>query len=236
MFVGGVCALDVGNRVVGTEAGQRVNVAVGVVACEVAVVEPEDASCVERLEQPGLDLFLCQRLVAVGCKQASACGQDGALSVALDAAAFQHEVEVVLIVPSRDALFRHAPADAVVLPCGELLAPAVEAEVEQMRSVGCKQGDEAVVASPGVVGGCLAEGGSLQAFGREMTLEECAYMFGLGRYNNKMYARGDFPCHVDVAACHFGQYGLPIGSGMRPGQLHGTLLVPFCRQYMVRSL
>ena len=161
MFIAPVEALHVGNRVVGTEAGQRVDVAVGVVACKIAMVEPKDAFGMERCKQTRFDLCLLERLVAMRGEQTLARGKDSSLAVALYAAAFEHEVEVILVLTLQNALLRHPSADLVVKVGRELLAPTVEAEIEQMQPVRGKQGDEAVVAGPRVVGGSFAERNTL---------------------------------------------------------------------------
>ena len=99
MLVFLVEALHVGNCVVGTEACQRVDVAVGVVTGEVAVVEPQDAFRMKCFEQSGLNLFLCERLVAMWRKQTFACSQDGPFAVALDASSLEDEIEMAFVRP-----------------------------------------------------------------------------------------------------------------------------------------
>ena len=153
MLIVSIEALDVGNGIVGTEASQCVDVRIGVVACQIAVVEPEDALGVERGEQSLFNLLLGEGLVAVGRQEALAGGEDGAAAVALDAATLQDEVEVVLVSTLKNGLFIHVAADFVVERCLELLPPSVELEVEQRGFFAIEKGYETVVASPGVVGG-----------------------------------------------------------------------------------
>ena len=92
VFVGGVGALDVEDRVGGGQAGKGIDVAVGVVACEVAVIQPEDAPSAEVLEEALLDFLTSEARVALGRKEALTGGQQGAASVALNAAAFKDKV------------------------------------------------------------------------------------------------------------------------------------------------
>ena len=230
VFVVLVEAFDVGNRVVGTESGKRVDVAVRVVAREVAVVEPKDALGMEGCEQSRLDLFFCQGLVAMWREQAFACRQDGSLPVALDASSLEHEVEVVFVASLQDALLHHSAVDSVVELGRELLAPSVESEVEQARAVGGEQGDEAVVASPSIVRRRLAEGDAGEFPRGHDLLQLQADMRGFGRHYNKMYARDNRLRHLRIATAHILQDGVPIGVRVRPSQLHGTLFVPFCGQ------
>ena len=149
--------LHISNRVIRTEAGQRVDMTVCIVASKVAVVEPKDALSMKHFEQSSLDLFLCQRLVAMRREQTFACRQDGPLAVALYAATFEHKVKMVFVLALHNVLLYHPLIDLVIEVSRELLSPAVELEIEQVRTVWSKQSDEAMIASPSVVGRRLAE-------------------------------------------------------------------------------
>ena len=142
----------------------------------------------ERIEQSGFDLCLRQRLVAMWRKQAMACCKDGALAVAFYAASFEYEVEMVFVVSFEDVLLCHSSANAVVKIGGKLLSPAVELEVEQTGAVGRKECDEAMVASPSVVGGCFAERYALHAFVGKVVCEEMLYFFGIGCDDDEAFA------------------------------------------------
>ena len=67
---------------------------VGVVADEASVLQPDHALGTQILLQTIVYLLLGQRLVAVGCHQTTTGGEDGASSVALNAAALEHKVQV----------------------------------------------------------------------------------------------------------------------------------------------
>jgi hypothetical protein len=69
--------------------------AVGIITCQVAMVDPKDTSGVEFPEQARLNLCLREGLVAMRGQQ-TACGrEDGALTVALDRAPLKHKIETV---------------------------------------------------------------------------------------------------------------------------------------------
>ena len=72
--------------------------AVSVVACQVPMIDPEDALSTEFLLQTGLDLSLCEGLVTMRRQQTACGGEDRASSVALDRAPFEYEVETIHIV------------------------------------------------------------------------------------------------------------------------------------------
>ena len=105
--------------------------AVGIVADERAVLQPDDALGTQPQLQALFYVVLRQRLVAVGGQQAAGGGEDGASAVALDGAAFEHEVQMVFVASLDEAAVVDLATDAVVEFSLELLAPAVEAEVEE---------------------------------------------------------------------------------------------------------
>ena len=84
-------------RAVGRDAGNGVDVSVGVVAWQRLVVEPYDAVCTKAPFQFSLNLLFRQGLVPVRCRQAAPRGVYRAPAVALYGAAFQYEVEVGLV-------------------------------------------------------------------------------------------------------------------------------------------
>ena len=147
-----VQALHVSNGVVGTETGQGVYVAVCVVTGQVAVIQPEHLTQVEAFHQVGFDVFAREGVIAIRSQQAGGGGEQGTFSVAFNGTAFEHEVAAVDVVAVKYAGLEQMTVDEVVLMGGKLHAPAVEAEVEQLRvGVFFLQGDESMVAGPGVV-------------------------------------------------------------------------------------
>src|SRR3546814_9079521 len=78
--------------VIGGEAGEGVDVGVGVVALEVAVVEPQHAVLGEPAGQPFAQF--AARGLRVAFVQALPGGQQGAVAVGFDGAAFQSKINI----------------------------------------------------------------------------------------------------------------------------------------------
>ena len=192
--------------------------AVGVVARQVAVVYPQHAVGTEVGHQPLFYLVLGEGLVAVGSQQAAGGGEDGAPAVALDGAAFEHEVQMVYVLAADGPLIVEAAVDGIVLAGRKLLAPSVETKVEQQgRAAVAGEADEAVVAGPGVVGidvDHLAVGMDCRS---------------LGRHHEQGLALADFAGHRLVGLREVVKHGCPVGIGVWPRQLHAALRLPFSR-------
>ena len=119
------------------------------------MVEPQHAGSAQAGGELALDLLLGDEPVAVDRQHALRCGQDGAVAVALDGAPLKH---IPLAQGHRCAqgLVGHERQEGeVVFVRRELEAPAVELVCDSREAaVGCVfDGERAVVASPGVVGG-----------------------------------------------------------------------------------
>ena len=78
-----------------------------------------------------LYLILCEGLVAMGGHQTASAGEDGALAIALNRAALEDEIQMVLVGALDQSLVVEMPVDGIVELRLELLAPAVETEVEE---------------------------------------------------------------------------------------------------------
>ena len=105
--------------------------AIGVVADERAVLQPYDAFGTQPFLQPFFYLLLCQRLVAVRGHQTAGGRENGSFAIALDAAPFEYEVQMRFVCSLNRASVEQLAVDLVVQFGRELLAPAVEAEVEE---------------------------------------------------------------------------------------------------------
>ena len=115
---------------------------IGVIAYQAAVVEPHYAFGSQIVFQSRLNFSQGKRLIAVRSHQTAAGCEDGALAIAFNGAAFKHEVQMRLIDALHHTGIIELAVDGVVLFCGELIAPAVELEVEQQP-----QPDDYVVAT-----------------------------------------------------------------------------------------
>ena len=229
MLVLHVCAFHVGNRVVGTESGQRVDVAVRIVASEIAVMDPEDAVGSERRQELLLYPVAAERFVPVGSQEAFRRGEDGSLAVALDASSLEDKTEVILVGSLEDVLLHHVAADLVVEIGRKLQSPSVEAEIQQMGPVGLEDGDKRVIARPGIVGGNLVEGNVGKSLLGQVLFKQASHFLWIRRHDQEPLAEGNLCGNPDVAGTDFRQYGCPVGLLVRPGQLNGTLGVPFGR-------
>ena len=130
--------------------------AVGVIACQLAVVYPDDALGTECLQQPLLYLLAGHWLVAVGRQEALGGSENGAAAIAFDAASLEYEVELVDVLATQATFIVEAAVDGIVELGRELLSPAVELEVEQADApLVADERQEPVVAGPCVVGGTL---------------------------------------------------------------------------------
>ena len=90
-----VIATHIEQSVVGADAYDCVDVAVGVVADELSVVKPYYLACTQTLLEHSFHLCLCHRLIAVGSHKAYACSEHGAATVALYRTALKHKVVIV---------------------------------------------------------------------------------------------------------------------------------------------
>ena len=111
--------------------GKGVHVAVRVVTCQIAMVEPKDLTSAEAFAELTLQcLFGGMACVAVRCKQAMAGGEQSAHTVTLDGTTLQHKVEAIHILAFHHSGLVQTGVYLIVQVGGKLHAPSVEAEVE----------------------------------------------------------------------------------------------------------
>jgi hypothetical protein len=133
MRIGHVVAGLEHDRIVWRETRERVDVRVGVVAFEIAVVEPEHAVGTERFAKTARHLVaLHLRMPLV---QTAPRRENRALAVRFDRAAFERPVDALVRrrteQAARDERFDHA----IVALGAVLAAPARETEIEQTKRV-----------------------------------------------------------------------------------------------------
>lgn len=111
-------------------------------------------ACSQALQSQSNVVFR-KRLVAVGRQQTAGCREDGALTVALNGSAFEHEVVVWYQFSQKGPLPGKVTRDGIVLLPFELLAPSIETEVEQPTGMilTAEQRQRCMVACPCVVDG-----------------------------------------------------------------------------------
>ena len=117
--------------VVRADAYQGIDMAIGIIANEAAVVEPYNALGTEIFLEAGFNLGLREGLVAMRRHEATRSGEDGAFAIALDRTALEDEVEVGLVLALNDALVVEVLVDLIIQIGLELLTPAVELEIEK---------------------------------------------------------------------------------------------------------
>ena len=130
VHVGFIVALHIHDGVVGTQPGQGVDVAVGIVAGQESVVEPQDLCDREGLVQVLFDLGAVPLSVPVGGEQAFRSGEQGPFPVRLDGAAFENEVQTVHVFTVEPSVLIHGSRYQVVEIGREFQSPTVECEVE----------------------------------------------------------------------------------------------------------
>ena len=124
-------ATGIDDGVVRADAYKGIDMAIGIIANEAAVVEPYNAPGSEIFLEAGFNLGLREGLVAMRRHETTGRCENGALAIALDRTAFEDEVEVGLVLALNDALVVEVLVDLIIQIGLELLTPAVELEVEK---------------------------------------------------------------------------------------------------------
>ena len=225
-----VVASHIEQLVVGGASHDGVDVSIGVVAGKDAVVEPYHTLGMEPPQQLPFYLVAVHGLVAVGCQEAAAGGEDGAATVAFHRTALQDEVVMVFQGVGEEPGECQAAADGIVEFGRELAAPSVEFEVEQtgmLPAAEYLQGERAVVACPCVVGGALEERHPPHGFGGQPCREDVVRGFGVGCDDEQRLVACDGFRHLDECLGDFVQTIGPVGAGMGPCELDEALRLPF---------
>ena len=117
--------------------------------------------------------------------------------------------------------------DGIIEVGGELVAPAIEVEIEEAGTGFGKKGKEGMVTRPSVIRRALEIADLRQQPRRDTLAEESPDAVGLRGYDEKqIIANQDLKGNADETVVHLGKEGGPVGGGMRPRKLHATLRVP----------
>ena len=241
MGIAGVIAAHVGQGLGVAEAHQGVDVGIGVVAGQLAVLQPQHPLGAQLLDQGGFDGGAVQVGIALRRQQTGAGGEQGAGPIGFDAAPLQHHRH---LLPAGWAKHPRCPGrcGGLVIATGLVFAaPAVEAEVEQHRPLAvwgvprtgsCLQHrDWPVVAGPGVLGGAVDQPQPIgEPFACELLLEWRQGGAGFSGVVGEQQHRGmasNGRAEALVAGAHRIQVGRPIAIRPRPGHQHGPLGFPF---------
>lgn len=149
------------------------------------------------------------------------------LTVAFNAAAFKFKVKAVFIFSANNSFLKEVAVDGVVERRFKLAAPTIETIVEQFGIFLPDDGDESMVASPGVVGGAGNVSDVFRGTSRQALFEERLHGLNVGRNDDELFARGNFKSHAHVTRRHILQHISPICVFMRPRELNGALRKPF---------
>ena len=236
VLVARVVATGVEQQVARCHPDDGVDVAVGVVASEVSVVDPDDAVGVEAVFQFLFYLFARKRLVALHL--ALGGGHDGSSSVALDGSSLEHEVGVVFELAGEMAVGEEPSRDVVVVFGWELPAPAVELELQgdgahaslAALEVAVGEGEEgecSVVACPCVVDVALAEGHPVHGAPGYGFPEAMEHVVGVLGGDDESFAHDDDLGELDEGVGDVVEIRGPVGCLVGPCELYGTLWIPF---------
>ncbi len=213
-----VLAADIGDGAVIAEAGQGVDMTIGIIAHQLAVFQPQNAF------QPELALEQCFQLVAtvlgiaLGGEQAFGGGQQRTSAVHLDAAALQDQRLGLHRESVEGPHFVQSDAESVVQVRRIFVAPAVELIVQQQALAIAHYGYRAVVAHPGVVGGDRIETDAGHV--GSALLQQFFYMLQvcvIETADDKLLMPGDGATDGDKYRFDPIKDGQPVAFGMGPG-------------------
>ncbi|MNV47996.1 hypothetical protein D3C71_1398830 [compost metagenome] len=212
------------------EAGQGIDVGVGIVAFQIAMVQPQHTVLGQPGGQVGAERFAAA--VRMTLVQALPGGQQGAGAVGLDAAAFQCERNALqLRIGEQPGGMQYT--DQLVIQAGvELAAPAGEAEVQQAEAaIGTLERDRAGVAQPGVVvlGGHEPHAVRVDPV-RTQARIGVRLQVVVGDDDHHRLEAGDGRDKRDVGVLDVTQAVGPVGVGVGPGDQDGGLGFPFGRK------
>lgn len=125
----------------------------------------------------------------------------------------------------------------IVEVCRELASPAIELEIKELRAVGRNEGEESMVARPGVVGGAfeIADGWKQACW--ESLCKEGTDAVGLRCDDEQaLVVVQNFVGDADKAVVNLGQERCPVRGCMWPSELHSALGMPLGREKGVTQL
>ena len=166
VLIVGVVASGVEQGVVGRHTDDGVDMSIGVITAELAMMNPDDALGTQAVFQFFFYLLNCARLVAF--QQAERGCHDGASAIALYGSSFEFEVFVVFHLLGEVSFCEKVVGDVVVVGGRVFATPSIESElqvdglaalfflVEVVVGHG-QEGEGTMIACPRVIDGALAE-------------------------------------------------------------------------------
>lgn len=227
VLVIGIVARYMDNGVVRGKACEHVHMPVGIIAREIAMIEPKYTFGTKKLVEGVFDIGQGHVRVSVWIGEAGAGGQDGAVPIAFDAAAFKDKVDMAQVGGAKNTMVPELAGDEVVEIGAELAAPSIELEVEQDRMVVFADGNGTEVASPRVVGGDGGKGDPVQA-GLGLVEEPACFVRGVGDEDDASMVAG-VGNDGGEGFLDLGEKGFPVCGFMGPGHEDAVLFLPFGR-------
>ena len=217
MFVIFVIALDVGDGVRTAKAGESIHMAVGIVTGQVTVMKPKYPFGTKVFFQFSLDFFLRQVIPVFG-KQAFSGGQNGSLSVAFDAAAFEHKVQPVLVlyIIGKNVFLKKLTGNLVIQISRKFHSPAVERKIKHYRFCVFHHSNAPVIACPGIVGGNF----HVRYFVLRQIPELLTNRIFISTNDQQFFTLHNFACNTDETLRNLIEHIGPVGAGMRPGEVN----------------
>ena len=132
--------------------GNVVDMAVGIVSLQLALAEPVNAVCPQRVHQYSLQFLLAETGIASRAEQTLGGGEQGTDPVAVDAATLQYQADGLYVDVDKGMLVIELLGDSIIQAAVVFATPAIEAKVEQTGLPAVLYGDGAMVTGPTVIG------------------------------------------------------------------------------------
>jgi len=224
MLVTGIITDNMKDRVVGAEAGQGVDMGVGVVTGEISLFQPEKSVDAKLLAENRFQVVTRKMRVTIGVEEALGRGKYRPSSVTLDTSPFKDESHRCKSRRAEGAGLMEQSGNPVIVTCRKLEAPSVETEIEEQRSTGVLHGYRAEIPRPGVVGRQLMDANAAPVGARRS--ETSLHPFRVGTDHQRYLLPADLPDDFGKDRFHQIQAGGPVAPGVGPCQQHTVLLFP----------
>ena len=215
MRIGLIIASLEHDRAVRCEAGEGVDVRVGIVALQFAGLQQHDLRHREDLAECFAQAGLVHRRMAL--LQADQRTHQRAVTVDFNRATFQREVDAILQRVAECAIRVQRTDQQIVARRTELAAPAGETKIEQPETVTIALRDRTGVTQPGIVvvrqrqmDACHVQPGARQS---------CAHVLaqvGVGDDDQQVLKTSHCRRECDIGRLDIGEVRGPVGAGMRP--------------------
>jgi len=218
------------DRIRRRESREGVDVCVGVIAFERAMIEPQYALLPQRFAQARRKRTAIEfRMPRV---QAMPGAEQGAGAVGFDRTAFQREIDAFAPCIAEQALCEQCFDKAVVARRGELVAPCVEAEVEQVEAIRAAQRDRTGIAQPCIVVFDIHETHARKrdASGVQQSCGVLLQFIACDADDSGLEAR-DSGNQRDITGFDISKSRDPIGANVRPSQENRRLRRPWGQRY-----